>query len=88
MDVTICNNNGRIEIQFRKWKENRGRLARIELDILRALTYMVVDPTADDGNTFKIFREPNSFLGNFTRQDLDKIIRVLKGYCIQPKVEL
>jgi len=84
MNVTICRENDRIEIQFRNWKENRGRYARIELDMLREVTYFNVLPDPNDSELIRIYRDGDGF----SEKDINVITNVLSGYTIHPENKL
>jgi len=83
MQVTIVRKEHVLEVQFRKWKESWSRYARIELDILRKVGHLRTDPCHPDENG-----EPVMRLVMVADNNAEKVINVLKGYCITPEVIL
>lgn len=82
MKVSLTyNNNKLMSISFEGWQEDRGRMANIDLAIVKALGSCSTRswPSSDT----KIF-EP--IRGEWGKADEEKIKKVLAGYCIEPEV--
>lgn len=91
MRVTLTYQNTRLQrITFVGWQENRSRMARIDLDIVKGLGSCSVRPDPGGDNfrpelSAKVFE---TVRGNpFTEAEEEKIKKVLAGYCIEPDVK-
>ena len=85
MKVTLyCSpDSSSFQLSFHDWKENRGRMARIDLELVKALS--VVEVTYDEVVVIE-----KTFMKSWTKQDKDncinKAIKVLNGFMIEPEI--
>lgn len=75
----IGRREGRIEILFRDWTENRGRQASVELEILREVGWAEVDSTLE---RVILSRPPHRTEWEFDHGELRKVLKVLRGFLV------
>ncbi len=72
----------RVEFQFDGWRNDRGRMASIELAVMERVGFLSIDPTT---STSRIYRkEP---LNPFTAGNVRAILAVLKNFKLEPTLD-
>ena len=79
MATSIFRENGRIVIEFSGISANRGRYARIELDILKLVGALFSSALNQETDSRRISCGLTS--RDFTNQDIVDILKVLANYC-------
>lgn len=79
MQVTIHKDGS--QILFDYTPEEKTRYIRIELDILRKLSFINSEPI--NPGCRKLSQTPVRF---FTKEAIDTVVNILKGYCIEPNM--
>lgn len=83
MKTTISYDESGIKISFHDWKENRNRMSRIDLELVKALG--VVSVVYED-----ILVIEKTFLNihskEYKENSVKKVFKVLAGFMIKPEV--
>ncbi len=86
MKVTLCRyaDNSGLKLSFYDWKENRSRMARIDLEILKVLGSAV----AHGGDVYVISKNFNPGMKIWeVKNKINQVLKVLNGFMIEPEIE-
>lgn len=86
MKVTLyCSpDNSSFQLSFHDWKENRGRMARIDLELLKVLGSAI----SGGGDVYVISKnfDPGMKIWE-VKNKIKQVVKVLNGFMIEPEIK-
>jgi len=72
----------RVEFQFDGWRDDRGRMASIELAIMERVGFLSLDPTTSTNRIYR--KEP---LNPFSTGNVRAVLAILKNFKLEPTLD-